>query len=246
MRQGQQATLVLSKNGEICAISTGSDYVSEHEWGYKHVQETLCTPLSAVTQQGTGLWIKVSTPAKVQEVCMTQRFLKSEAEIIAALRAGERVGFPPMFQRTALGQNLDQVHFVKGEEDGKPVAVFGYSIYGPRDIRLDHPELALCGKECAGAWDSNSFAFKVRGADLVAKLEKFFAGVMRGDCFFADTFLKTSGATKLKGIAIAHRPALSAEQWDAMYFAQLSWEQGMRHKASVAPVQNQAAAHASN
>jgi hypothetical protein len=246
MRQGQQAALVLNKSGEICAISTGSDYVSEHEWGFQPLQEALCGPLKGETHRGTGLWVKVATPAKVQEVCMIQRFLKSEAEIIEALRAGERVGFPPLFQRTALYQNLNQVRFLRGEEDGQPVAVFGYSVYGS-DVRLNHPDLSLADNEYVGAWDESSFAFKVRGAELVAKLERFFAGVTRGDSFFADTFLKKAGETKLTGLVIALRPALSSEQWDAMYHAQVAWEAGMRHKAGLAPVSSQtAAADASN
>lgn len=233
MRQGQQAAIVLDKAGEICALSMGTDFVSEHEWGYKSLQKALCPPLSGQTQRGTGLWTKVPTPAKVQEVCMIQRFLKSEAEILEALRAGERVGYPPLCERLGLLYNLNELQFVRGEENGEQVAVFAYRGYGT--ISLNERGLELEGREYVGAWSDRDFGFKVRGLELCLKLERFAKAVQAGGGLFADSFLKQSGAQKLKGLAIARKSALSSEHWEAMYWAQEAWEAGMRSKAGAPP-----------
>lgn len=233
MRQGKQPSIIFDKQGEIVAINTGSDFVGEHEWGYNRLQQDLCRPLTAETLKGTGLWAKVPGPEGVQEVCMIQRFLKSEPEVVEALRAGERVGYRPLYERTGLSRNLTELLFIKSEEEGQPVAIFGYSVYGATGIRA--AQLVLDGQDYAAAWCADSFAFKVRGAELVAKLERFYAAAMQGESFFAGSFLQTSRVRYGVGLVIARRTKLSAKQHDAMYWAQKAWEEDMRRKAGAPP-----------
>lgn len=202
MRRGIGAALVFDKHGQIFAISTGSDAASEHEWGSKPLQESLCA-------------------ATVQD-----------DRLVQMLRQGQAVSYPSLIDRKAIRRNLDQLQFVVGEEGGEAVAVFGYSpYYGLRSMRIDNRELVLGTKECVGAWDSKSFAIKVRGAKLVAKLKRFADAVKAGNAMFAGTFLKKDGNTHLTGVIVALATSLRPEHRQEIKKVQVEWENNLQLKA---------------
>lgn len=184
MRRGNSAKIIFDKRGEIFAISTGSDCVSEHEWGSKPMMDHLCQ-----------------------------------------VTAGGAAKHPSFFERKTLSQNLADVIFSQGTEEGEPVGVFGFATeYAGRTIVIDHRELRLRDKEVVGAWDASSFALKVKGKRLVDKLQRFAEKVQAGDGIFAGSFLKDDNKEALNGVILAVKGSLRPEHRTAIATAQAKWE----------------------
>jgi len=225
MRKGFDAALVFDEQGEIFAFGTGSDATSEHEQGSKKMQDALCDPANARPPAG-----KVTQ--MLEQWGVTKRPPLTDEELIAALRAGKSVQYPELLLRKALCRNLDKLHFVTGTENGQPVALLGFSPSGLRVLPIDHPELRMReGTNTSGAWDDREFAIKVRGEDLVAKLERFTTAVKAGDGLFAGTFLRQIGDVFLSGVIVARRSKLLPEHQADIAKAQADWEANLRLKS---------------
>lgn len=222
MRQGSNAKLVFDKHGQIFAIATGSDACAEHECGSKELQSVLCgTPEVETTPYG-----RIRAAMTGAAVPMT------DEEVVDALRSGKAFAYPTLIDRKRIARNLDQLVFAVGEENGHPVAVFGYGYQGADTICTDHRQLISYKKaEVVGAWDQRSFAIKVYGDKLVKKLQKFANTVMEGDGVFAGTFLTKHGKEELTGVVIALQSALRPEHRKEISDAQSKWEANMRLKA---------------
>lgn len=227
MRKGFNAAVVMDKDGEIFAISTGSDATSEHENGSKPMQRALCQPL--LKQPEPGLLGKLSQACGLVEPAPL-----TDEKLVAALRKGQNVAYPALIDRKAILHNLDKLHYIIGKEKGEPVAVFGYSPRGPDALRVDHGELQFYPKEeHAGAWDEREFAFKVRGNEMVDKLKRFAEKAQAGDAVFAGTFLEDLEGTRLSGVIVAVKSGIGPQHQAAIDAAQRNWEAGLRLKAKA-------------
>lgn len=218
MRKGDKAVILFNKRGDIFALSTGADACTEHECGSKPMQEALCgTTVGHVLPEGF-----VANAAAT--LSLTKPELR-EDQLIATMRAGKKVDFVPLLERKTLRKNLDKLVFIRGEEKGQAVAVFGYA---PRSssVTLVHRELPFWREEdeVVGAWDEESFAWKVRGKRLVDKLERFFEKVRGGDGVFAGTFLKDVHKENLSGVMLALKSDMRPEHRTAIAKAQATWE----------------------
>jgi hypothetical protein len=218
MRKGDKAVILFNKRGDIFALSTGADACTEHEWGSKKMQEALSgASVGHVLPEGF-----VASAAASLGLSKTEL---REDQLVATMRAGKKVEFAPLLERKTLRHNLDKLVFLRGEEKGKPVAVFGYA---PRSssITLDHRELPFWREEdeVVGAWDEETFAWKVRGQRLVDKLERFVEKVRAGDGVFAGTFLKEVHKESLSGVMLALKSDLRPEHRTAIATAQATWE----------------------
>jgi len=225
MRRGFNPVIIFNKRGEIFAFATGSDATSEHEWGSKSMQEDLCNPEGAAPKS-------VGLLEKVTQACgITDPAPRTDPELIAALRAGKAFAYPQLLDRKALSKNLDRLQFITGVEKGQPVAVFGYAPRRER-VAVDNRELMFYrDEEYVGAWDEGSFAFKVRGEKLVAKLKQFAEKAQAGGALFAGTFLKVHEKEHLSGVILALRDDLRTEHLQAAAKAQADWEATLRLKA---------------
>lgn len=227
MRKGFNAVVVLDKDGEIFAISTGADAAAEHENGSKPMQRALCQPL--LKQPEPGLMGKLAQACGLAEPAPL-----TDEQLVAALRKGQAVTYPALIDRKAIQHNLDKLHYVEGKEKGEPVAVFGYSPRGLDVVRVDQHELQLYPNEkYAGAWDEREFAFKVRGTEMVDKLKRFAAKAQSGDAVFAGTFLEDLDGTRLSGVIIAVKSGIGPQHQAAIDKAQRDWEAGLRLKAKA-------------
>jgi hypothetical protein len=225
MRKGFKAAVVLDKDGEIFAISTGSDAAAEHEGGSKPMQQALCQP--RVKQPEPGMLGKLAQACGLAEpVPMTYE------QLVSALRKGQPVTYPALIDRKAIRHSLDKLYYLVGKEKGEPVAVFGYSSRGPEAVRVDHGELQFYPDETyAGAWDEREFAFKVRGAEMVDKLKRFAERAQAGDAVFAGTFLEDLEGTRLSGVIVAVKSGMGPQHQVAIDKAQRDWEASLRLKA---------------
>lgn len=195
MRKGYDAELVFGKKGQIIAIATGSDACSEHEWGTAKLQQALCSKDSK----------------------------RLGEEVVKALKTGAQAPYPDLFECKKLDKNLDQLVFVEGQEEGEPVAVFGFSPY--HNVKVDHYELRLwCEHTVTGAWDEQSFAIKVKGAKLVKKLRTFAEKAKAGDAVFSGTFWPK----KMAGVNLALCSELRHEHLAPVKKAQSEWEANLR------------------
>lgn len=227
MRKGFNAAVVLDKDGEIFAISTGSDATAEHEGGSKPMQHALCQPV--LKQPEPGLL------GKLAQACgLTEPAPLTDEQLVSALRKGQPVVYPALIDRKAIYHNLDKLHYVAGTEKGEPVAVFGYSPDGLNAVRVDQGELQLYPNEkYAGAWDEREFGFKVRGEEMVGKLKRFAETAQAGDAVFAGTFLEDLEGTRLSGVIIAVKSGVGPQHQAAIDKAQREWEAGLRLKAKA-------------
>jgi hypothetical protein len=195
MRKGNQPQLIRDDNGQIFAIATGSDACAEHESGTAALQHMFCV--------GTGTIDRYATRGPQDEA------------IIAKMRAGEAVTFPSVLERKSLRHNLAKLTFVKYLGPGNVAeAVFGYLPHGEH---LHSTELSINpGRDMAGAWCENSFAFKVRGQKLVEQFEEFATKVMNGDGIFAGTFLSAPGVVVglVSGITEHFKAGIEKAQFD--------------------------------
>jgi hypothetical protein len=227
MRKGIKAALVLDEDGEIFAISTGSDAAAEHEAGSKPMQRALCQP--TLKQPEPGLLGKLAQACGLAEPAPL-----TDEQLVAALRKGEEVAYPALIDRKAIQHNRDKLHYAVGKEKGEPVAVFGYSSRGPDACRVDHGELQFYPNDTyAGAWDEREFAFKVRGKEMVDKLKRFAEKAQAGDAVFAGTFLEDLEGTRLSGVIIAVKSGIGPQHQAAIDKAQRDWEASLRLKAKA-------------
>lgn len=204
MRNGNEASLLFSNAGNLVAIATGSDACAEHECGSKEL-------LAALSPQS----------------------VTSDEAILSRLRKGKAVEYPSLFEQKRI-TNLPagyQFIVVDGEVPEAwlgyarhPLTEYAHELRFPGDYRtnVDH--------DVAGAWDSRSFAVRVRGQKYVKALKAFDEALRRGDVMFAGTFLKRP-KTQLAGVMLANRNFISDEDRAELSKAQREYESKLRLKA---------------
>lgn len=215
MKQGNTPRILFAPDGEIFAISTGSDHCAEHECGSAAMQEHLC--------QGATL-------EKTQERKLLQRIrrhLDAQASWLGKVFS-RGVSYPELLERKRLARNLQAVHLVQGSWKGEKVASVIFSRHGAPNVPMTFDENGLFG-----AWDERNFAFGVHGDELADKLVRFHQRLQAGGALFAGTFLNETlaHADRLNGVIIALEGYLTAEHRLALDKAQLEWEANMRLKA---------------
>ena len=209
MKRGYQPQLLLAPDGEIFAISTGSDYCAEHECGSADMQKALCNGQFRLGQDERKLRQRIA------------RHQKRQATWLGRMLAGT-FRYPQLLERKRLNRNLDQVEFTQGTSKEQEVAVL--SFHGLQERMFVHA-LPYGDDGLFGAWDERSFAFAVRGPYLVNKLKTFHARIRAGGALFAGTFLKEGPSGRLTGVIIALEEYLTEEHQAAIAKAQREWEE---------------------
>lgn len=206
MRRGNTPTINLDQHGEIVAISTGSDFCSEHEGGSETMLSTLCSGHAAAGGE-------------------------ADAKLISILRDGGVPDFPRLIDRKAMDRNLDHLSFTESRDGRVNKATATITFHSSnRTPNIDNPELSLRndGGQLAGAWDNRSFAFKVAGDELVNKLRRFYDQLLAGDGIFAGTFLINDAAS---GVVVALQRKLGPGDLLNIEEAQSKWESDLLLRA---------------
>jgi hypothetical protein len=207
MRQGFDSMFVTNNRGEIIAIATGADFCAEHECGSKPLMDALTA----------------------------SRETDAEAEFCKAWREGKQASYPDLISRKRIVRNLDRIQVVE-VAGAVPELYVGYEAFG-RDITAYANEMrflkvgadALSG--VSGAWDEESFGFRVSGEKNVRLLRKFAEQLKAGHAVFAGTFFKGSDKQRLAGVIIALEPLFRPEHRAEIKKAQLEYESNLRLKA---------------
>jgi hypothetical protein len=223
MRKGYNPELVFDKKGNIFAIATGSDACAEHEVGSAAMQRVLCTGFAGKDSNVEATLIKQLREAD-KEPGLMARLLNLDKKPVA---------FPDLLAQKIINNNLGDIHFVEGVDERlkQPVGLLWFSErHHTPDV--NYRELAIFDKEatCAGAWDERSFAFKVVGDKLIAKLRAFAEKLKAGQGCFAGLFL-AGGTPRLGGVIIALHTELRPEHRAAIAKAQKEYEDNMLLKA---------------
>lgn len=201
MRRGNDPQIFLTRKGEIFGISTGADYCTEHEWGSE------------------DLMLRLVSAAAV-----------TESQTAAMLRSGSMAAAPTMDERRGIRRNLDHIIWVESGSGDKAFGAVAYSCTHDIDeewLLKRSPvsaERMSSAKEMAGAWDSGSFAFSVRGALLVKKLKAFNEALKEGKGLFAGAFLKDDHGRTPSGVSIVVTHLLRPEHRTAIDTAQRLFE----------------------
>ena len=200
MRQGWDGDMVLSTKGDLMAIATGSDSCTEHECGSEELLRAL-----------------------------TGHEAQSATDVAARLKSKALAAIPSIVDRRRIRANLEKLVYEEGEEDGAPVAAFGFAGVDRtlhQGLLRSHELQLVRGKVDAfvGAWDSESFGFKVAGSKNVGRLREFARQVRDGNGVFAGTFMKGTKGMQVRGVCIAVEPLLRTEHRQAMAKAQAEFE----------------------
>ena len=204
MRQGMYPRLVFTKSGNLVAIATGSDACAEHECGSKDL-------MSAMTNQ-----------------------FADEETLVKALKKGRAVTYPSVLEcKRVVRMPADQFQFVvvEGETPEAWLGLARHPLQGYENELQFHRGFSKdVDTNVAGAWDSQSFALRVRGAKYVKALKAFHDAMQRGEVVFAGTFLKRT-EERLGGVILANRKFLSDEDLAGVATAQQDYESKLRLKA---------------
>lgn len=205
MRRGYDSRFLTNEKGQLVAFATGSDHTAEHEQGSQPLQNALS-----------------------QEASL-------EAQVMQELRAGRTPRYPSVEERKRIVSNLDAVQFIEvpGTTTNPPQALLGFA---PRPLHNFKDELTFPSsirevedRDVTGAWDTRSFAIRVRGADKVAALREFHEALKAGKVAFAGTFMPDE--PRLRGVVLARLDLLPDSIRESMAKAQRAYESKMRLKA---------------
>ncbi|MBC8741849.1 hypothetical protein F6X40_35465 [Paraburkholderia sp. UCT31] len=200
MHRGCESKLVFSNSG-LVGFATGSDHCTEHECG----SEVLLSSLTAKSE--------------------------SEADAIDVLRRGQEPVYPDLLESKRIVKFPQQLQFVIAEGD-VPEAILGFA---PQSLSECTNELRFIegskyqDPHVAGAWDSGSFAIRVRGVGYVQALTAFHEALRAGNVVFAATFLKRN--ERLGGVIMADLTKLSEDDKAAVKQAQKQFDSQLRLKA---------------
>lgn len=159
MRRGINPKIILTAQGQLAAISTGSDFVTEHEMGSASMQMAL-----SYASEG-------------------------DSEVIDLLKAGKPVVYPSMAQRKAITKFPKELAFVELKGDTPmAIFGYSRHNLGHFKSELRFNEMKGEDPNIAGAWDESGFAMRVRGEAYVKALREFNQGVHEGHGMFAGTF----------------------------------------------------------
>ncbi len=208
MRKGNNPALVFDNKGHLVALATGSDATSEHEWGSKELMSALC-------EQYAG-----------------------EDHLISQIRDGKKVKFPIFLDIKRISRFPEGLFFEETPvgADGLPEAILGY-VPNQMAIKLFEAELMFpslraqdVDKDVAGAWDSRSFAIRVRGEKYVKALKYFYTALRAGKVLFASTFFQRKGM-RLSGVVLANSEYFRPEDFVAIREAEEKYCAMLRLKA---------------
>ncbi len=205
MRHGYESRLLTNEHGQLVAFATGADFTAEHEQGSRPLQDALTLEVSL------------------------------EALVLQDLRAGRTPRYPSLEERKRIVRNVEAVQFIEvpGTGTEPPQALLGYAREALHVYKneLPFPTFSRKGEErdVTGAWDTRSFAIRVRGDDKVAALREFHEALKAGKVAFAGTFMPDS--PRLRGVVLARLDLLSDSTRESMAPAQREYESKMRLKA---------------
>lgn len=239
MRKGNNAQIVFDDDGEILLIATGSDYCAEHEQGSMDMQKKFCRPLSAIYSPMTGK--ETSMEGLLDELRQNQKFFDGY------FSGKVQVKFPSLLERKKIRNNLHDIHFDQYKDDcGEDMAVvcansnrehayktlshFGKNVEYDTKKKKQIASPAVLG----GAWDSESFAFAVKGEELIAKLARFFQKIQAGEALFAGTFMPDSTDKRLTGVIVMDGKRLKPEHSAEIEKAQAEFENNILLNANDA------------
>lgn len=217
MRKSYDTKLVFTKNGNLVAISTGSDACTEHECGMKPI-------LSALSDQGTNDF------AVIEELKNGKSFL---SRVKAVLTGDNSVKFPDILESKRIVKRPDELRFV--EKEGEiPEAILSFSRQ-----KVEFTDHALTftesfsqerDRDAASAWDERGFAIRVRGKKYVKALKGFHEAMLENKVVFAGLFFRRK-QSHFGGIILANESYFSDEDKAAIVEAQKEYESGLRLKA---------------
>lgn len=255
MRKGNEAAVIFDEDGEILLIATGSDYCAEHEQGSLEMQKFFCRPLSPIYSPMTGK--ETSMEGLLNELRHNQKFFDGyfKGEI--------QYDFPKLLERKQLRQNLEHIHFdLEKDEEGDDIAILcanGNRAHARQELRYFGKNFEFDAKtkkriarpaEFCGAWGSKSFAFAVKGEELIAKFARFFQKIKESKAIFAGSFVSDSGEKRLAGVIVMDSTRLKPEHLKSIETAQVEYEHTLllnAHEASQlvnqASIQGKAKGH---
>ena len=208
MRKGNNPALVFDKKGRLVALATGSDATNEHECGSKELMSALC-------EQYAG-----------------------EDHLISQIRDGKTVKFPMFLDIKRITRFPEGLVFeeTSGGAGSLPEAIMGYAP-NKMALRIYEAELMFpvfqiqnVDKDVAGAWDSRSFAIRVRGEKYVKALKDFYTALRAGKVLFASTFFQRKGM-RLSGVVLANSEYFRPEDFVAIREAEEEYYTRLRLKA---------------
>lgn len=201
MRKGHPSGLLYAPSGELFAIATGADFVSEHEFGAESLVGAMtgqATPTASLCAQTLPVGAQMPDINQALRVMpdLEDLVFKQGTEHGVAVAA---IGF------TARAQEL---HLLRHPE-------LGFSQVG-------------AAPSAVGAWDEASFGFKVRGAELVQKLLGFYVAMQQGHVMLATHLTEHAPDFEhMRGVVLCDTRYLSDEHREAMKKAQASFEDGV-------------------
>lgn len=205
MRHGSDSRLILSKSGNLVAIATGSDACAEHECGARPLLNSLAN------------------------------YSDDDDKLIAALRQGNPVQYPSIFEKARITKQPSALQFLERKDKaGNPEAMMGLAKYA---LNWDNNELAYPWRQrdenqaVTGAWDSDSFAVRVRGAKYVKALKAFYEDLLAGHCYFGGRFYEAPNRESLGGILLVNGKFMDDESKQRTVKAQALYESNLRLKA---------------
>lgn len=217
MRRGMTPFMGMDRSGRVVVIATGADFCAEHEQGS-----------SALMQLLTG------------------RGDVTARDVADMLRDGGQAGSPAAGQLPklealrAIKPLKEELFWHEGEDQG---AAWAALLCGPPwvwerarksgrlDVGLLTGELGFrAGRTngIAGAWNSESFGFRVGGEKQVLALKAFVEAMRGGQCILAGSFLREWDGTRLSGVIIARQDLLQPEHRSMMVEAQQQFEAEVR------------------
>ncbi len=204
MRKGFEPRLVFTRAGNLVAIATGSDACAEHEQGAKPLLNALAS------------------------------YSDEDDALVAALRAGKSVSYPSIFDKARISKQPAELQFVERLKGDVPEAILGLSrqVLDWSDRELDYGwNMRDEPQAVAGAWESSSFAVRVRGAKHVKALRSFYEDLWAGRCYFGGKFYEAPGGERLGGVVLVNGKFLGDDTKERVTKAQALYESNLRLKA---------------
>jgi hypothetical protein len=159
MRRGFNPKIILTAQGQLSAISTGSDFVTEHEIGSARMQ-------AALSYADTG-----------------------DSAVIENLKEGKPTVYPSTLQRKSISKFPKELTFLEtGGSTPTAIFSYSRRSIDNYKVELKFSSVKGEDQNIAGAWDDASFAVRVRGEAYVKALRDFNQGVREGHGLFAGTF----------------------------------------------------------
>lgn len=212
MEPSYDPRLIFTRKGNLVAIVTDSVACTEHEEGSKPLQDALCNHFEARAVINARLAKRVRANPSAPDFT--------------------GIAFPDLLESKRIVKNPEGLQFFAIEQDGRePEAVLGYVPYGKlsdvvgispapsfaagspsQSYVLSFREFGRGDKDLAAAWDSGSFAVRVRGKKYVKALRDFYDAMLNKKVAFAGTFMQgVAEYGRLSGLVLADTRYISDE-----------------------------------